>query len=167
LVLAVLLFAMVSANVVRGSRERVARAWTEVEAAVDARASVAGRMARAVGAYAGDLPEVTELAERAAAAAAARVEDRESAELALVAALRQVLRLVAQYPELQGDPTYRDLQGQLDEVQGRVTKALGAYASCAQRLNKRVETRSLRPAAAALRCAAAAAFDPGDPVAPR
>jgi hypothetical protein len=163
----VVLFALITGGLVRLSRVRVARAWATVETAIDARASVAGRLARAVGAFTGDGPEVAGLIDDAAATAGAPVEERESVEQRLVATLRRLFALVTQYPELQGDPTYRDLQGQLEQAQHRVESSLAAYAPSAQRLNRRVAARALRPAAAVMRCAPAPAFDPGDPVARR
>jgi hypothetical protein len=166
-VAAVVLFGLVTTTIVRVSRERLARAWTAVEAAVDARAAVAGRMAAVVAAYAGDGPEVTELAARAAAKPTAAVRQRQVAELALVATLRRTFTLVVQYPELEGDPEFRGLQGQLDAAQGRIESSMDTYARSARRLNRRVKTRTLRAAATMLRCPVAPDFDAGDPLARR
>jgi hypothetical protein len=162
-----LLFALITAAMVRVSRERVRRAWGDVAAAVDARAAVAERMAASVRAYAGEGPEVKDLAARAAVVAAAPVEARERAELAMVGTWQRILTLVAEYPELQGDPAFRHLYGSLKESQARTEQTVATYDLRARRLNRRMKSRVMRVAVTMLRTAPAPDFDPGDPLARR
>lgn len=160
-VAAVVVFIGVSAALLGVARARVSRTWQALDDAIEERRTLAERLGDVVRSYVGDDGALRQLAAASTASAEAAGAGRGTAELQFVGALRGVVALATEYPELRGDPAYSDLSDALERAERSVEVTAEAYGRHAVRLNRRRRRLALRPTAALLRVRPAPAFDPG------
>jgi hypothetical protein len=160
LTLLVTVYLVAALRYLRPARDRVRASWAGVEKAVSAQAAVARSFGEFVRSYIGTGPCLDHLSAALAIVRDASDADQEQAERALVEAIREVDDEAIQWPELQGDPAFRELHRRLDTASERVEVASVDYGRERQLLHRLLEVGALLPAAVLLRILPAPAFNP-------
>lgn len=123
------------------SRNMVEEGWSGVEVQLKRRSNLVPNLVETVKGYAtherGVLEEVTKA--RAEAVAAGGLEARRQAENGLTGAIGRLFAVAEAYPELRADANFRDLQGQLAEIEDQIQKARRYYNGAVRQLNTLVE----------------------------
>jgi LemA protein len=144
-VLAVLALATIGLyNKLVGLRLRAQNAWSDIDVQLKRRADLVPNLVETVKGYATHeretLDAVTAARTRAVAAHGAGPAERAEAEAGLSAALRGLTVAVEAYPQLQASGGFRDLQGQLGEIEEAVQASRRYYNAVVRDLNTAIMT---------------------------
>jgi LemA protein len=116
--------------------------WAQIDVQLKRRHDLVPNLVRVVGGYAtherGTLDEVTQA--RNLAIAARQPSDQAQAENVLTATLGRLFADVENYPNLEAEPAFKDLQDQLEEIETHIAQARGAYNLTVQAFNNAVQT---------------------------
>ncbi len=140
----VALFAVGLYNRRVGLRLRAQNAWSDIDVQLKRRADLVPNLVETVRGYAAHeretLDAVTAARTRAVAAQDAPPHERAQAEAGLTAALRGLTVAVEAYPQLQASGGFRDLQGQLAQIEDAVQNARRYYNAVVRDLNTAILT---------------------------
>src|SRR6266508_1927762 len=110
-------------------RNRSENSWAQVDVQLRRRYDLVPNLVEAVKGYAaherGVFEEVTKA--RTAAQQAQGVEQQAQAENMLTAAIGRLFAVAEAYPELRASENFRELQGQLEETEGKIAIARQVY----------------------------------------
>jgi LemA protein len=127
-----------------GLRLRSQNAWSDIDVQLKRRADLVPNLVETVKGYATHeretLDAVTAARTRAVAAQSASPAVRAEAEAGLTAALRGLSVAVEAYPQLQASGGFRDLQGQLGEIEDAVQNARRYYNAVVRDFNTAMMT---------------------------
>ena len=141
LVLLALILVFIYNRLVR-LRNRVENAWSQVDVQLRRRYDLIPNLVETVKGYAAH--ERTTLEEviraRSAAQQAQTVEQQAEAENVLTAAIGRLFALSEQYPELRANENFRELQGQLEETEGKIAVARQIYNDTVLEYDNALET---------------------------
>jgi LemA protein len=139
--LLVLLWAVLTYNALVRSRNRVDQSWSGVDVQLKRRRDLVPNLANAVEAYAAhERKTLTELTDaRADATAATGRVWRERCERRLTGALLAVTLAAERYPDLKSSTGFRELQGQLADIEDDIVGARRIFNSNVQRFNDLVQ----------------------------
>jgi len=139
---AVLLYVITVFNRLVRLRNLTREGWSGIDVQLRRRFDLIPNLVNTVRAYARHeqsvLEEVTE--RRAASMAANGVQAQSRAEGALSGALTRLLAVSEAYPELKADANFRELQGELSEVEEQIQLARRYYNGCVREMNTQVES---------------------------
>ena len=125
-----LIWAIVQYNGLVGLRNHIREAWSNVDTELKRRYDLIPNLVATVKGYAAHerevLERVTELRNRCLGNTGA-VADQERDELQLVDALKQLMVLVENYPQLKADQHFLKLQGELANTENRIQAARRFY----------------------------------------
>jgi LemA protein len=134
-------FAKVYNRLVR-LRNRAQAMWAEIDVQLKRRHDLVPNLVHVVEGYAsherGTLDEVTEA--RAQAVAAPGAAEQAKAENMLTASLGRLFATAEAYPNLEAEPTFKELQDQLEEIETNIARARGAYNLTVQAFNNMIGT---------------------------
>lgn len=123
-------------------RNRAAAMWAEIDVQLKRRHDLVPNLVHVVAGYAmherSTLDEVTQA--RNLAIAARQPADQARAENVLTASLGRLFADVENYPNLEAEPAFKDLQDQLEEIETHIARARGAYNLTVQAFNNSVQT---------------------------
>jgi LemA protein len=165
LVVLILLVVIYLYNRLVSSRNLVEEGWSGIDVQLKRRADLIPNLVETVKGYAGHEKGVLEAvtAARAAATSATGVGDAGKAENMLTASLRQLFAVAEAYPDLKADANFRDLQGQLSEVEDQIQKARRYYNGAVRQLNTQIELFPSNIVASQFRFQRAEYFEIEDP----
>jgi LemA protein len=127
--IAIVLIGIVLYNRLVRLRNRTENAWAQVDVQLRRRYDLIPNLVETVKGYASHeratFDEVTRA--RAAAQGARGVEEQAEAENVLTAAIGRLFAVAEAYPELRAAENFRELQGQLEETEGRIAIARQVY----------------------------------------
>ncbi len=119
-------------------------AWSDIDVQLKRRADLVPNLVETVKGYAtherGTLESVTAARTRVVAAQSAGPAERAAAEGQLTSALRGLNVAVEAYPELQASGGFRDLQGQLADIEESVQSARRYYNAVVRDYNTAIQT---------------------------
>lgn len=144
-VAALLVFGVIALyNKLVGLRVRAQNAWSDIDVQLKRRADLVPNLVSTVKGYASHeratLDAVTQARTRAVAAQGAPPAERAAAEAELTSALRGLTVAVEAYPELQASGGFRDLQGQLANIEEAVQSSRRYYNAIVRDLNTAIMT---------------------------
>lgn len=118
----------------RGSqaRDRVRRAWADVEAQLVKRHAYVPFLTAVAGQDPGAVEELTEATAKAVAAKASPVADRFAAEERLSKALQRLLALAESSPVLHADRDFRMFREQLEDIEVKLAGGRRSYNAAVQ-----------------------------------
>lgn len=141
IVVAVVLWAISAYNRLIRNRNLVQEGWSGIDVQLKRRANLIPNLLETVKGYMGHergvLEDVTKA--RAQAQSAGEVGERAQAEGLLGAALGRLFAVAEAYPELKADANFRELQGQLAEIEDALQKARRYYNGAVRAMNTKVE----------------------------
>ena len=127
-----------------GLRLRAQNAWSDIDVQLKRRSDLVPNLVETVKGYASHeretLDAVTAARTRVLAAQGAPPAARAEAEAGLTAALRGLTVAVEAYPQLQASGGFRDLQGQLAQIEDAVQHARRYYNAVVRDLNTAIMT---------------------------
>jgi LemA protein len=140
-VVIVALWFIITRNSMIGSRNRVEEAWSGIDVQLKRRHDLVPNLVETVKGYAAHEQKVFEEATkaRAAAMAAHSPADVGRAEGALGGALTDLRAVAENYPELQADENFRQLQNELSELEDQIQAARRIYNSNVQSYNTQIQ----------------------------
>lgn len=109
------------------ARDRVRRAWADVEAQLVKRHAYVPFLVAAAGQHQVAVEELTEAAAKAVAAKPSPPADRFAAEERLSAALQRLLALAETSPTLSADRDFRMLREQLEDIEVKLAGSRHSY----------------------------------------
>jgi LemA protein len=137
-------FAIGLYNRLVGLRLRAQNAWSDIDVQLKRRADLVPNLVETVKGYAAHeretLDAVTAARTRVLAAQGAPPHERAEAEAGLTAALRGLTVAVEAYPQLQASGGFRDLQGQLAQIEDAVQGSRRYYNAVVRDLNTAIMT---------------------------
>jgi LemA protein len=123
-------------------RNRVRAAWSDIDVQLLRRHDLVPRLVEAVRAYAdyerATITAVTEL--RARSLAAQRLADKAQAEDEIEAGVHRLIALAEDYPDLEADENFLELQRDLTEIEDHLQYARRYYNGAVRIYNTRIET---------------------------
>ena len=123
-------------------RNQVKNAWSDIDVQLTRRHDLVPQLVTVVKAYAdyekATMIAVTEL--RARSEAASRLPEKAALEDEMQAGLHRLIVLAEDYPELQADENFRQLQTELTEVEDYLQYARRFYNGAVRILNTRIES---------------------------
>jgi len=123
-------------------RNRVENAWAQVDVQLRRRYDLIPNLVETVKGYASHeratFEEVTKA--RTAAQEASTVADQAQAENMLTAALGRLFAVAEDYPELRATETFQQLQGQLEETEGKIAISRQIYNDAVLTYDTALET---------------------------
>jgi LemA protein len=123
-------------------RNRVENAWAQVDVQLRRRYDLIPNLVETVKGYASHeratFEEVTKA--RTAAQQATTVEDQAKAENLLTAALGRLFAVAEDYPELRATENFQQLQGQLEETEGKIAISRQVYNDAVLTYDTALET---------------------------
>jgi LemA protein len=123
-------------------RNRVENAWAQVDVQLRRRYDLIPNLVETVKGYASHeratFEEVTKA--RTAAQQATTVEDQAKAENLLTAALGRLFAVAEDYPELRATENFQQLQGQLEETEGKIAVSRQVYNDAVLTYDNALET---------------------------
>ena len=123
-------------------RVQTQNAWSDIDVQLKRRYDLVPNLVETVKGYAaheaGTLQAVTEARTNAMAAASAGPAARAAAEAQLGAAIRGLTVTAEAYPQLQASGGFRDLQGQLAQIEDAIQNARRYYNAVVRELNTKV-----------------------------
>jgi len=135
------LYGVILYNALVRSRNMVEEGWSGIDVQLKRRADLIPNLLATVKGYAahekGVFEEVTQA--RAGAISARGAVAAGQAETALSAALGRLFAVAEAYPELKADANFRELQGQLAEIEDALQKARRYYNGAVRAMNTKVE----------------------------
>jgi LemA protein len=142
LLAALVLWSIATYNKLVRLRNRVDAVWSDIDVQLKKRHDLVPNLVEVVEAYAlherGTLDEVTEA--RAGAVRAETAEEQASAENVLSGALARLLATVEDYPDLEAEERFRDLQRELSRLENAIALTRQAYNLSVQAYNNNVQT---------------------------
>ena len=142
LVVVVAVGAVVSYNRFVSQRTLIKDAWANIDTELRRRYDLIPNLVETVKGYASHEKEVLENVTRARAMAASATgspAEQAAAEGPLVAALRQLMVVVENYPNLKADQNFLQLQGELTNTEDRLQTARRFYNANVRDYNRRVK----------------------------
>lgn len=123
-------------------RERAEGAWADIDVQLKRRYDLIPNLVETVKGYAGHEKETLEavVAARSQAMNANGVADQAQAENMLTGALKSLFALSESYPQLQAAGGFRDLQGQLAEIETQIGQARRYYNAVVRDFNAKTKT---------------------------
>lgn len=111
------------------SRNAAEQSWSNVEVDLTRRLDLIGNLVETVKGYAKHESETLEkvIAARGQGAAAVGPAGASATEGAITSAVRGLLAVAEQYPNLKADANFRELQGQLTETENRIADRRNMY----------------------------------------
>ncbi len=139
--LAVLGYVAATYNGLVHSRNLAREGWSGIDVQLKRRANLVPNLVETVKGYAAHERSTLEAVTRARTESldAATTTGQAEAENHLTQALGRLFALAEAYPELKADAGFRQLQGQLHEIEGDLEKARRYYNGTVRRLNTQVE----------------------------
>jgi LemA protein len=141
-VIGTLLWATKTYNRLVRLRNRAEAMWAEIDVQLKRRHDLVPNLVHVVAGYAtherGTLDEVTQA--RNQAVMARQPAEQGQAENVLTATLGRLFADVENYPNLEAEPAFKDLQDQLEEIETLIAQARGAYNMTVQAFNNGVMT---------------------------
>lgn len=130
-VILVLLFAISSYNRLVSLREQVRSAWAQIDVALKRRHDLIPNLVETVKGYATHERDTLErvIAARGAAVAASNPAQSAQAEGALSGALRQLMVVAEQYPDLKANQNFTELQHELTSTEDHIAAQRSQYNS--------------------------------------
>ena len=123
-------------------RNRVAAMWAEIDVQLKRRHDLVPNLVHVVEGYAtherGTLDEVTRA--RNLAVAARQPADQAKAENVLTSTLGRLFADAESYPNLEAEPSFKELQDQLEQLETVIAQARGAYNITVQAFNNAIQT---------------------------
>jgi LemA protein len=128
-------------NSIIAERNRVDEAWSGIDVQLKRRHDLVPNLVETVKGYAAHEQKVFEEATKARAAAMAAHSPAEvgRAEGALGGALTDLRAVAEDYPELQADENFRQLQNELSELEDQIQAARRIYNSNVQSYNTKIQ----------------------------
>lgn len=139
----VLILGVVSYNRFVAQKNLIRDAWANIDTELRRRYDLIPNLVETVRGYAGHEREVFENVTRARAAATAATgspAEQAAAEGPLVAALRQLFAVVENYPQLQANQNFLQLQAELANTEDRLQTARRFYNANVRDYNRRVQS---------------------------
>jgi len=143
LVLVLLLFGVASYNRFVTQRNLIRDAFANIDTELRRRYDLIPNLVEAVRGYAAHERETFEAVTRARAAAVAATgspAEQAAAEGPLVAALRQLLAVAENYPDLKANENFLHLQGELANTEDRIQTSRRFYNANVREYNRRVQS---------------------------
>lgn len=139
---AVGLYAVLTYNRLVRQRNLVREGWSGIDVQLRRRADLVPNLVEAVRGYAGHERALLEelAASRARSLAASGPGEQATAERALEGALGRLFAIAEAYPELKADANFRELQGQLAEVEDQLQLARRYYNGTVRDQNTLVQS---------------------------
>lgn len=123
-------------------RNQVDAAWSDIDVQLKRRHELVPRLVTAVKAYAdyerATLTAVTEL--RAKSELAARLPDKAALEAAIGEGIHRLVIVAEDYPDLQADENFRQLQDELTDTEDQIQYARRFYNGAVRIYNTRLES---------------------------
>jgi LemA protein len=142
LVLGVLWYILTNNSLIKG-RNKVDEAWSGIDVQLKRRHDLVPNLVETVKGYAAHeqqtLTTVTEARTRAMAADSAPPEHRAQAESSLSTALGGIRAVAEQYPQLRAADNFRQLQGELSQIEDEIQASRRIYNSNVQIYNTRIQ----------------------------
>ena len=141
-VVLVAIAAVVSYNRFVSQKTLIKDSWANIDTELRRRYDLIPNLVETVKGYASHEKEVLENVTRARAAAAGATgspAEQAAAEGPLVAALRQLMVVVENYPNLKADQNFLQLQGELTNTEDRLQTARRFYNANVRDYNRRVK----------------------------
>lgn len=139
---ALLVWAIVLFNRLVGTRNLVRAGLSDIDVQLQRRHDLVPRLVESVRGYAGFeksvLREITEL--RGRAEQSTQVAERNEAEQALAGGIGRLVLLAEAYPDLKAGENFRQLMGDLVEVENHLQHARRFYNGAVRELNTRVQS---------------------------
>jgi len=141
IVVAIVVWAIVTYNRLVAMRQQCSQAFADVDVQLKRRHDLVPNLVETVKGYAGHERGTLEavIAARNAAAAAQGVQARAAAENGLTGALRQLFALSESYPNLKANENFLKLQSELTDIENRIAGARHAYNAMIQGNNTMVQ----------------------------
>lgn len=141
---AVLLVALYAISLYNGLvtlRQRVRNAWSQIEVQLRRRFDLIPNLVETVKGYATHEREVFERVTnaRAQVGAARNVDEQIQAQTILGGALRGLLAVAENYPQLQASANFRELQAELSNTEGKIAFSRQFYNDTVMKYQTRIE----------------------------
>jgi len=141
---AVLLVALYAISLYNGLvtlRQRVRNAWSQIEVQLRRRFDLIPNLVETVKGYATHEREVFERVTnaRAQVGAASNVDEQIQAQTILGGALRGLLAVAENYPQLQASANFRELQGELSNTESKIAFSRQFYNDTVMKYQTRIE----------------------------
>jgi len=123
-------------------RERVDRAWSDIDVQLRRRYDLIPNLVETVKGYARHERETLEavIAARNAGVSASTVQEQAAAENVISGALRQIFALTESYPDLKANQNFIALQEELTGTEGRIAAARQFYNEGVRDYNTQIQT---------------------------
>ncbi len=148
-------------------RNRAENSWAQVDVQLRKRYDLIPNLVETVKGYASHeratFEEVTRA--RTAAQQARTVEDQAAAENVLTAAIGRLFAVAEAYPELRATENFQQLQGQLEETEGKIAVARQIYNDSVLTYDTAIESVPTNVVASAFRFRPKPYFELADPAA--
>jgi LemA protein len=142
LMVATALYAIVIYNGLVSLKNRVGEAWSDIEVQMKVRYNLIPNLVEAVKGYMGHERETLESVTRMRGEAMANQGEpgaQAESENLLAGALKSLFALAENYPELEADRGFLDLQDELAEVENKIQAARRYYNGSVRDLNIKIE----------------------------
>jgi LemA protein len=141
IVVLVALFFIASYNGLVGLRNRIDNAWSQIDVQLRRRYDLIPNLVNTVKGYAAHEKSVFEnvTAARAAGVNAKTVPEQAQAENMITQALRQLMAVVENYPDLKANQNFLELQEELTATEGRIAFARQFYNDQVLLYNNKVQ----------------------------
>ncbi len=141
IVVALLLFVIVSYNSMIKMRNQVKEAWADIDVQLKRRYNLIPNIVETVKGYAaheeGVLTKVTEA--RANAINATNIKDQGAAENMLAGALKSLFAVAENYPELKANENFMQLQNELVDTEDKIQSARRFFNSIVRDFNTKIQ----------------------------
>lgn len=125
-----------------GDRNQVRAAWSDIDVQLKRRHELVPRLVSCVKAYAdyekATLVAVTEL--RKQSIATSRLPQKAAIEDAMQAGLHRLIVVAEDYPDLQADANFRQLQSELTDTENRIQYARRFYNGAVRQFNTHIQS---------------------------
>jgi len=141
-IVVVALYAIALYNGLVSKRNLVREGWSGIDVQLKRRSDLIPNLVETVKGYATHEKSIFEdvAAKRAASMSAGDVKSQSVADQALTGALGRLIAISEAYPELKADANFRELQGQLAEIEDQMQMARRYYNGTVRDLNTAVQS---------------------------
>ena len=141
-IVVVALYAIALYNGLVSKRNLVREGWSGIDVQLKRRSNLIPNLVETVKGYATHEKSIFEdvAAKRAASMSAGDVKSQSVADQALTGALGRLIAISEAYPELKADANFRELQGQLAEIEDQMQMARRYYNGTVRDLNTAVQS---------------------------